>query len=575
MGIFKTITEGGQIWAHRVRMAKQVLKIVSTIYFVIGISFFGYKLTLIPSIHYQASLHYLNAKFFKNHADSMTLNRQFWSQISRQFTDSSKKQITVKAETVVKACERYATFTKKQLMQNVHQTIALGSYIFGASILFFFIRGWKARKKQHVDGKQIVSSLKLSSKLILSGRASPLKLGSLPLVKGTETHHILVSGATGSGKTNLFHTLLPQIRKFQQKAIILDLTGEYVEKYYRQGQDVLLNPFDARSVSWHPWCECSDDSDFKSIAQSFIPSSYREDENFWRKGAQEIFFAALQETAFTAKISTLSKIFLQDSLVTLATILKGTRASAYLDLSSEKTAGSFRAVTSSFLECLESIPDTESPFSIKQWISQDHSDSWLFLCCTSQQRSSIVSLLSAWISIGVSSLLQLQPNLTRRLWFVIDELPRLNRVKDLEAFLTESRKYGGCGLLAIQSPAQLETIYGREVTSTLMGNCATRIAFAEYDALIAERISKSFGNKEMCESQEALSYGAHEMRDGINLSYQTKTSSVISPTALQSLNTLEAFVKLPGNLPVSKIKLKYQEIPKISESFMHIPSNAI
>lgn len=568
MSIFKTITEGGQIWAHRLRMAKQVFKITSTIYMVTGAIFFCYKLTLIPTLHYQASLQYLNAKYLHNPSSTIIVDSQFWGEITHQ--SSSKKMITLKASTIEKSCSKHAQFTLKQLIQNLNQTLALGSYVFGASILFFMIRGWKAREKQLIEGKQIVSNLRLNFKLLLSGRASPLKLGKLPLVKGTETHHILVSGATGSGKTNIFHILLPQIRQMRQKAIILDLTGEYVEKYYRQGQDVLLNPFDSRSASWHPWCEGTNPSDFKLLAQSFVPSSYREEENFWRKGAQEIFSAALQETLFTAKTSNLSKMLLRDSLHTLSTILAGTKASSYLDLSSEKTAGSFRAVTSSFLECLECIPDTETPFSIREWVSQDQSDSWLFLSCTSQQRASMTSLLGAWLSIGVSSLLQLTPSLNRRLWFVIDELPRLNRVKDLENFLTESRKYGGCGLLAIQSPAQLEAIYGRDVTSTLMGNCATRVAFAEYDALIAERISKSFGNKEMRESQEALSYGAHEMRDGVNLSYQTKTSAVISPTALQSLNTLEAFVKLPGNLPISKIKLKYQKIPKQSDAFMPI-----
>ena len=557
MGIFKTITEGGQIWAHRVRMAKQVFKITSAIYLVIGLLFFTYKLTLIPALHYQASLHYVSAKYLSSPSDTIIVSNEFWAKISHQ--DSSKKNITIKAGTVVKICDRYATITKKQIVKSLKDTIAMGSYVFWLSILFFLIRGWKARKKQIVEGKQIISPLALTYKLILSGRASPIKLGKLPLVKGTETQHILTSGATGAGKTNIFHILLPQIRNLHQKAIIVDLTGEYVDKYYRPGKDVLLNPFDSRSAPWHPWCEGTTDADFKALAQSFVPSSYREDESFWRKGAQEIFFSALQETAFTAKTSHLSKMLLRDPLLTLATLLKDTRASSYLDLSSEKTAGSFRAVAASFLECLEFVPDTESPFSIKQWVAEDTSDSWLFLHCTPQQRASITSLIGAWLSIGVSSLLQLKPDFNRRLWFVIDELPRLNRVKDLESFLTESRKYGGCGLLAIQSPAQLESIYGRDVTSTLMGNCATRIAFAEYDALIAERISKTFGIKEMRESNEALSYGSHEMRDGVNLSYQTKTSSVISPTALQSLNRLEAFVKLPGNLPVSKIKLKYQK----------------
>lgn len=566
MEILKTITEGGQIWAHRVRMAKQVLKIASSVSCILAFTFLGCRLVQIPSLNYQASLHYIHAKFLSSPQDILSINGKFWGQLTRQST--SQDTLKLGAETVAKACERHALFTRMQLSYILNQTATFSSYVFGTSILFFLIRGWRARRKQHIEGKQIVSNRRLSLKLILSRQASPIKLGSIPLVRGTETHHILVSGATGTGKTNTYHALLPQIRKLRQRALIVDITGEFVEKYYRHGKDVLLNPFDSRNVPWHPWCECSDDADFKSLAQSFIPSSYRDEDNFWRDGAQEIFYAALKETTFRSKTSALSKLLLHDSLASLSTYLKGTTAASYLDLSSEKTAGSFRAVAATFLKSLEFVPDTQNPFSIRQWVTDEKPDSWLFLCCTPKHRASITSLLSAWLSVGISSLLQLKPDHARRLWFVIDELPKLNRLKYLESFLTESRKFGGCGLLAIQSPAQLETIYGREITSTLLGNCATRIAFAEYDALIAERISRSFGNKEVRESQEALSYGAHEMRDGVNLSYQTKTSSVISPTLLQSLGTLEAYVKLPGNLPVSKIKLKYQKLPKISESFI-------
>ena len=55
-----------------------------------------------------------------------------------------------------------------------------------------------------------------------------------------------------------------------------------------------------------------------------------------------------------------------------------------------------------------------------------------------------------------------------------------------------------------------------------MGNCATRIVFAEQSSEIAYQISRTFGEKETKEYQEAISYGAHEMRDGVNISLQRK-----------------------------------------------------
>lgn len=553
MGIFKTITEGGQIWAHRVRLAKQVFKTASFISLVFFIICFGIQLSQIPSIYYKATGYYIKASLLKLSKDSIKVDGNTWGSLTHQST--SKAEVRVHPDIVQKICKKHATITGHTAVNSLFSSMKRGSRVFTATLVAFLFKGWISRKKKHIAGKEIISPLKLALKLKLSNKASSLKLGRIPLVKGTETQHILITGATGTGKTNAYHHFLPQIRKLKQRAVIVDTTGEYVERYYRPGKDVLMNPLDPRSVAWHPWCECENISDYKAMAQNFIPSSYREEENFWRKGAQEVLFASLSEFAEIKRTSALSKLLLHDSLSTVATLLQGTTATAYLDMASEKTAGSVRAVASSFLECLDLIPDTDNPFSIRKWVSNEQDDSWLFLNCTTRQRASLIPLLSVWLSVGISSLLQLTPKIDRRVWFVIDELPRLNRLKDLENFLTESRKYGGCGLLALQSPAQLETIYGRTTTSTILGNCATRIAFAEYDAMTAERIAKSFGEKEVRESQEALSYGAHEMRDGVNLSFQTKTVPVISPTAIQTLRTHEAYVKLIGDLPISKLRL--------------------
>lgn len=557
MGLLKTMTEGGQIWAHRVRLAKQVLKIASTLSLFFALVLFVYQLSQIPKLHYQATSYYLQSTFFNSSPNSIKVDAVFWGQLTKQST--SQPELFIRPEIVSRTCKKYATATGHAVLRSLVLSVEWSSKIFVFSLIFFLIKGWRSRRKQHIDGKQIISPMRLSIQLKLSRRASPIKIGPLPLVKGTETQHLLISGATGSGKTNAYHHLLPQIRKLKQRAIIVDTTREYLDQYYRPGKDILMNPLDSRSVPWHPWCECKDISDYKSIAQSFIPSSYREEENFWRKGAQEVFYSALREFSEVQSTTALSKLLLHDTLNTLSTVLQGTTATAYLDLSSEKTAGSVRAVASSFLECLELIADTTIPFSIRDWVSQEKDDSWLFLSCTTQQRPSLIPLLSVWLSVAISGLLQLAPNISRRLWFIIDELPRLNRLKDLENFLTEGRKFGGCGVLAIQSPAQLEAIYGRSTTSTILGNCATRVAFAEYDAQIAERISKSFGEREVKESQEALSYGSHEMRDGVNLSFQSKIAPVIPSTAIQSLNTHEAFIKLPGNLPMTKLKLKLQK----------------
>ena len=57
------------------------------------------------------------------------------------------------------------------------------------------------------------------------------------------------------------------------------------------------------------------------------------------------------------------------------------------------------------------------------------------------------------------------------------------------------------------------------------------------------------------ETQEGISYGAHETRDSVNLSMQNKTRPVVSPTEILELPVNTAYVKLAGEKRVTLIKL--------------------
>ena len=100
----------------------------------------------------------------------------------------------------------------------------------------------------------------------------------------------------------------------------------------------------------------------------------------------------------------------------------------------------------------------------------------------------------------------------------------------------------------------------QSIASTILGNSSTKIVFSEKDPQIASQISKSFGEREVMEYSEGLSYGAHEVRDGVSLSSSKKMVPVISPSKIQSLKSNRAYLLLPGNLPIAKIKLSIAKI---------------
>ncbi len=556
MSFFQTLTEGGQTWAHRIRMLRQVFKLAGTFSLVIGVLIFVCLLLDKPLFLYQSSWYYLKANVFWLVSDRVTVDPDFWEAIANE--RYSSKEPTIPSHKVVSLTQPYAGLLYDYVIRDLRRTTPIAGFFFFGLIGFFFWRGLRGKQKKHISGRKIATAWYVRIKLKMTRQASPFQIGSIPLVKGTETQHILVSGGTGSGKTNCFNHLLPQIREAGQRAIIVDTTGGFVERYYREGIDVLLNPFDIRSQPWHPWAECVDRFDYDALAESFIPQNHSQSENYWRIASRSLFTSLLQKLSYTQKTSELGRWVLFEPLHKLCAFAQGTKAGAYLDMSSERTAGSIRTVATTFLECLEHIQDTENPFSIRQWVQNEKNKGWLFLACKPSQRAVLNPLLACWFSVAARSLLQMKPNLNRRLWFVIDELPSLNRLNDLESFLAESRKYGGCGLFAFQSPAQIETIYGQTVAKTLIGNCMTKVVFAEQDPQISEMLSRSFGEREIKEYQEGLSYGAHETRDGVNLSLQLKKLPLVSASEIQALERNQAYVKLPGNVPISRIQLSIQ-----------------
>ena len=191
---------------------------------------------------------------------------------------------------------------------------------------------------------------------------------------------------------------------------------------------------------------------------------------------------------------------------------------------------------------------------IKEWVRKED-DSFLFISCKPSQRASISPLISTWISVAVRGVLDLASSRSRKLWFVLDELPTLNKVKGIETLLTEGRKYGACAVLALQSPSQLESIYGKNVAHTITGNCATKIVFAEHDPEIADRISRIFGVSEVGEYNEGISYGANEVRDGVTLSFQKKKESTVSASDIQSLKPNRAFIRFANVKFITKVKI--------------------
>jgi len=82
------------------------------------------------------------------------------------------------------------------------------------------------------------------------GEASDIHIDNLPLKLDSEIQNFAMHGTVGSGKSQLMHKILKQLRDRGDLVIIYDKGCTFVEDFYDGSRDTVLNARDARCPNW-------------------------------------------------------------------------------------------------------------------------------------------------------------------------------------------------------------------------------------------------------------------------------------------------------------------------------------
>ena len=566
MSLMKTLTQGGQVTLHNIRMLKQVLHTTLLLSLLAGTVFWGGKT-------WRDHTPYERYAFYAYHLASWHLTKplSIKDKETQGFESPSGKKSIVRSVDVYRhpGLQKMAQKVTAQAWFNARISLVFMGFFFALMCAFWIWRGRVRADKDILSGTEIVAPETLKRLIQKQGQASELTLAGVPLLKGKEVQHLLIAGTTGSGKTNGFHELLQQIRAQKQRAIIVDITGGFVEKYYRPERDILLSPLDARSEKWNVWAEGTEPYHFDALAAALIPQQGKDP--FWANAAQSILSCAMRRLHAQEKLSMheLLDITIRRQVQDFQEFFQGTEAAALVDVRSKETLASIRATLTINAKCLTLLEETEAPFSLTKWIHDDAiHDSWMFLAAPPEMRDSMRPLLSAWTSIVTKALLSATPSSTRRIWLVIDELPALNKLPDLHTLLAEGRKYGGCVVLGTQDLSLLDETYGPNLVRSIANLCSTKVLFRISGSDVAKRMSEWLGTQETSEASESISYGAHQMRDGISLSDVRREKPCVTPDQLMKLPDLTGYLKLPGTFPLAAVTFQYHNVPTIAKAFV-------
>ena len=558
----KNFTRGGQIILHNIRMFIQIMHKVS---YVIVIVFF----LIAGSMAVALTTEY----------ERYVLGEYFWATVVPFFNDKATTAFLqpngVKSVIPYTAIQQ-APLLKAFVQQATHQIMtAVVSGIIASFILMLGIFLWlKQRGERHTEddylkGDHIASVVDIKQIMQQRKIISQLSLGKLPIPGEAECAHFFFHGTTGTGKSTAIKALLDQIRKRNDRAIIYDKSCNYLEEFYQPQNDILLNPLDERGEAWDLWSECRDSADFDSLAAAQIPMPLSTQDPFWVNAARTIFSAAAFEMRSdpNRSIPKLLRYLLTADLEQIQRFLKGTEAETLVSDKIEKTAISIKSVLATYLKSMKYIKENENPFSIRQWIQNDKASHWLFITSLGDRHETLKPLISAWLDIAVNALLSLHASQERRLWLILDELTSLQPLPYLTQALSEARKFGGCIVIGVQNAAQLAKLYGHEGGREISSLLNTRLMFRQPDPEMAKWSAINLGETVMDEVREGISYGANTMRDGISINRVETRKPVVSFSEILCLPNLEAYIRLPGNYPLTRIHFDYITREKINAPF--------
>jgi|TARA_R110001592_G_scaffold15137_2_gene66537 type IV conjugative transfer system coupling protein TraD len=405
---------------------------------------------------------------------------------------------------------------------------------------------------------------------IKAGLHHPYSLAGIPYPYGLEASHTILVGTTGAGKTTQLRNVVAEVRARGGCAVIFDLTGAFIEAFYDERTDIILNPGDARCPSWSLFDECSTQAEFTAAAQALVPHDGGGSDPFWVLAARMLFVQMCLKLTQHGQTTNraLAENLMTADLKRVHRILQDTTADPITAPEAARMAESIRAVFNTNAEALMCLPEDGEIFSIREWVRREKKEgSLLFVSARHVDLPLYKALLTLWLDLSVNTLMTLPRTRSLRTWYLFDELGALHRLPAIENGLQTARGFGGAIVLGLHSIARLQAVYGREGAENLTSLARTKLILATADRKTAETCAEFIGNREVRQMDEAYSYGYNNLRDASTLTPKKEIAPLVIPDDVTNLPALHGFVKFPDGFPAARVVLQFKDYPQVALGF--------
>ena len=429
--------------------------------------------------------------------------------------------------------------------------------------------GVSARADNQLRGSRVIGAAELAKMTSQMANPSSISIANVPIPNQLETRHFAISGSTGSGKTTALMEILDKIEKRQNHALVYDTSGEFISNYYNPHRgDIILNPLDRRGAFWSLFQEIQHPADADNIAARLVPITSGQDDSIWSKSATVLVANIIRSmwaegrTELPQLLNAIQKLPRED----LKSWLSDTSSARSFETDAEKATASILfnlTMTATVLQYLKSDPGEGSEFSFRKFYKEldqfKGSKPWIFIPRREDHAQAMAPLLSCWLDCAANAILGLDPHPSRRIWMILDELPDIPKVQNLQRLLPLGRKFGASVVITFQAVGQMRHVYGNDIAEAMLGCCNTKIFLQLIDAESRRWASDTVGQleAEVRGATESLALQIGQGRTSLG------SQRLIRPAVLESefrLPKFHGFLQLPDGLPTAKIILTNDHI---------------
>lgn len=436
------------------------------------------------------------------------------------------------------------------------------------------------------------------------------------LVRLSGQQFVILAAPTRSGKG--VGVVIPNLLEYQGSVVVLDIKQENFDltSGWRasQGQEIyLFNPFaeDRRTHRWNPLSYVSSDpafriSDLQAIAAMLYPDGDGKDK-FWISHARNAFLAftlylfenhdeerrrkcppELLSAPTLGRVHRLSagngsqqKQYLQE--LSAKPFLSEHARTAFANLLSQADE-TFSSILGTFKEPLNAFvnPVLDAATSGDDFLITDVRKKCMTIYIgiqpnkLAESRVLVNLFFSQLINENTRELPQSNPALKHQCLLLMDEFTAIGRVDIIASAVSYMAGYNLRLLPIIQSMSQLDAVYGKEVSRTIITNHALQIIYAPREKQDANDYSEMLGYTTVHRRNRSQSHG---QQGSVSFTESLERRALMLPQELKAMGPeKEVFLYEGISHPVMCEKIRYYQdkyftrrlLPKVDVSMIEV-----